>query len=97
MRDWSKTTRVYILFDGDDESKTELSTRQVGDIISSKIITNSKSVLNMKFRTNDGWKVLCKLIEMKHPQLHKIKIITDKGKSMTIEKFIDSLDGIQII
>jgi len=48
------------------------------------------------FWPEDGFTVLCNMINAKHPLLEKAILITDQGNKISIDKFLTRLKKLQI-
>lgn len=89
---------IYILFPGDTEEQTVFENRQLGEFSYPRVQLKQPGLFTRKtvFYTRQGYDILIKLIQTEDKRLEKIRIMTEKGKSLTVEKFLDDLTDAEI-
>lgn len=71
----------YILLENDDESDTLNDSNILGEISFKK------------FKPNDGWKVLNRIINEVPEKINTVRIIDQTGNYYSVEQFLDALDS----
>jgi hypothetical protein len=77
--------RYYILYPGDTEDSVINDINQLGE-------DNGFGV----FWANTGFKILDKAVNQDNAVVEQFKIITDQGKSISVEKFLDKISKLKI-
>mgnify|MGYP003114279435 FL=1 len=77
--------RYYILYPGDTEEAVINDLNQLGD-------DNGFGV----FWANQGFKVLDKAVNESHDIVNHFTIITDQGKSISVDKFLDKISKLKV-
>ena len=89
---------IYILFPNDTEEHCIYENRQLGEFSYPKIpLKNGLFTRKEIFYKKQGFDILLKLISNNDiKKLEVIRIITEKGRKLTIEKFLDSLTNAEM-
>ena len=77
--------RYYILYPGDTEEAVINDINQLGEDNGFKV-----------FWANTGFKILDKAVNENNPVVEQFKIVTDQGKYITVEKFLDKIKKLKI-
>ena len=77
--------RYYILYPGDTKESVINDINQLGE-------DNGFGV----FWANTGFKILDKAVNQDNAVVEQFKIITDQGKSISVEKFLDKISKLKI-
>jgi hypothetical protein len=77
--------RYYILYPGDTEESVINDINQLGEDNGFKV-----------FWANTGFKILNKAVEEDNPIVEHFKVVTDQGKYITVEKFLDKIKKLKI-
>jgi|TARA_R100000479_G_C6360696_1_gene192913 hypothetical protein len=77
--------RYYILYPGDTEEAVINDINQLGEDNGFKV-----------FWANTGFKILDKAVNQNNPIIEQFKIVTDQGKYISVEKFLDKIKKLKI-
>ena len=77
--------RYYILYPGDTEEAVINDINQLGEDNGFKV-----------FWANTGFKILDKAVNQNNPIVEQFKIVTDQGKYISVEKFLDKIKKLKI-
>lgn len=89
----------FILFPKQTEADCENDGNKLGIIQQDRqyLPNNKFSYYNtFTFYSNDGFKILSRCIREKPDKLYLIRIINSKGKTYTVEKFLNVLENCKI-
>jgi len=77
--------RYYILYPGDTEEAVINDINQLGENNSFKV-----------FWANTGFKILDKAVNENNPIVEQFRIVTDRGKYISVEEFLDKIKKLKI-
>lgn len=77
--------RYYILYPGDTEEAVINDINQLGEDNGFKV-----------FWANTGFKILDKAVSENNPVVEQFKIVTDQGKYISVETFLDKIKKLKI-
>ena len=77
--------RYYILYPGDTEEAVINDINQLGEDNGFKV-----------FWANTGFKILDKAVNENNPIVEQFRIVTDKGKYISVEEFLDKIKKLKI-
>ena len=77
--------RYYILYPGDTEESVINDINQLGEDNGFKV-----------FWANTGFKILDKAVNENNPVVEQFKIVTDQGKYISVETFLDKIKKLKI-
>tara|TARA_R110002050_G_scaffold288019_1_gene439614 strand:+ start:445 stop:693 length:249 start_codon:yes stop_codon:yes gene_type:complete len=77
--------RYYILYPGDTEEAVINDINQLGEDNGFKV-----------FWANTGFKILDKAVNENNPVVEQFKIVTDQGKYISVETFLDKIKKLKI-
>jgi len=77
--------RYYILYPGDTEEAVINDINQLGEDNGFKV-----------FWANTGFKILDKAVNENNPIVEQFRIVTDRGKYISVEEFLDKIKKLKI-
>jgi hypothetical protein len=77
--------RYYILYPGDTEEAVINDINQLGEDNGFKV-----------FWANTGFKILDKAVNENNPIVEQFRIVTDQGKYISVEEFLDKIKKLKI-
>jgi len=77
--------RYYILYPGDTEEAVINDINQLGEDSGFKV-----------FWANTGFKILDKAVNENNPIVEQFRIVTDQGKYISVEEFLDKIKKLKI-